>query len=124
MRTVPADWLNGIVAARVVANVARNIMHDYAREARGDGITWLALADSLGVPTDEDLDRADAAFELIAGQPAQRFDRVTLTWRCSTCDKYVTDNGPYEPHPDDRETGHASDCTRHLGAIRAYQVDD
>lgn len=120
-RTVPADWTDGIRAARTVAAAARGLMYDYARRARGAGLSWRQLADPLGVLGDEDIDPAAAAFELIAGPPAYRFDQVTTAWRCASCDAYVTDTGPDNGHPADCERGHAAGCARHRREIRAYE---
>lgn len=121
-RTVPADWTEGVVAARMVADVARTTMYEYARQARSSGVGWQDLADPLGIVTDDpNRDRAVAAFELIAGVPPQRFDRVMVSWLCTTCQHEVTDTGPYDRHPGVYETGHASDCARHLNEIRAYE---
>jgi hypothetical protein len=120
-RSVPADWLDGLAIAHVVANAARGKVGDYVRSARGAGASWRELAAPLGVPTDdEDIDPGAAVFELIAGPPPQRFDRVTMYWRCTTCDKLVIDSGPYDGHPDDCETGHDADCARHRAEIRAH----
>lgn len=90
----PGQWAEGIAAARKVSAAAA-LVHDYARRARGAGMTWAQLADPLGIPHDEDSDRAEAAFEWVASPPAYRFDHVTVGWRCGSCDEYVTDNGPF-----------------------------
>lgn len=122
-RTVPTNWKDGITATRMVADAGRHMMYRYAGDARGAGLSWRELADTLGVRTDDDYtDPAAAAFELIAGEPAQRFDEVTTSWRCATCGKYVTDKGPYNGHPTDCERGHAEDCGRHQAEIAAYEA--
>lgn len=120
-RTVPADWCFGITAARLVASGGTDVMYQYVRDARGAGLSWTALADPLGVPA-HTLDRAVAAFELVAGEPTDWFDPVTVWWRCGSCAAVVTDHGPYNGHPTDTETGHASDCARHQTEITAYEA--
>lgn len=119
----PADYAAGVAAARRVELRARSLVHDYATKARGDGVSWRDLVEPLGIHVEPDSyeDPAAAAFEKIAGEPWQRFDTRTVSWRCASCGERVTDKGPYNGHPDDDETGHAETCERHRAEIAAYR---
>lgn len=116
----PADYRQGILAARMVQSAASNLVNRYARDARGEGLSWLDLSAVLGVAEEED-DPAAKAFELMAPRPSRPFDEVSVSWRCSSCDKYVRDVGPYNGHPGDCERNHAENCARHLAEIREYE---
>ncbi|WP_433756331.1 hypothetical protein [Nocardia sp. CA-135398] len=50
------------------------------------------------------------------------FTATPRSWTCTSCDERVTDRGPYEGHPADNETGHATDCPRHQREILAYRT--
>ncbi|MCI2424046.1 hypothetical protein MOQ72_42280 [Saccharopolyspora sp. K220] len=117
---VPADYTEGIAAARRVAAEAHRLLNEYARKARGQGHSWRELAAALDVSGE--YDPAAAAFELIAGEPLRTFDEQTTSWRCDSCGQYVTDRGPYTGHPVDCERGHAEDCARHQREITAYEA--
>lgn len=123
---VPADWGQGIAAARWVAARANSLVHEYAKKARGDGVPWRNLADPLGIEVDAWEDPAAAAFEHVAGTPVRTFDTLTVLWRCGSCGQLVTDRGPYNGHPVNNETGHAETCARHQAEIDAYmaRIDD
>jgi hypothetical protein len=120
--TQPADYAAGVAAARRVEGRARQLVHDYARKARGEGVSWRDLVEPLGVYVEPDSyeDPAVAAFEMIAPTPSQRFDARSVYWRCASCGEGVTDKGPYNGHPDDDETGHAETCERHRAEVAAY----
>lgn len=120
----PADFLQGMLTALQTARVAEGIARDWARDARGNGSSWLDIANALGrmLPTlDEGEDPAIEAFLWVAPRPSMRFDPVTTSWRCESCGQRVTDNGPYNSHPEDVETGHADDCARHRAEIAAWK---
>lgn len=116
--TVPADPLQGIAAARRIAGEAHALADRYARHARGAGMSWRDLAPAL---VDVDEEPAAAAFEHIAGEAASPFGQPpTVGWDCQSCGHRITDSGPYNGHPDDCESGHAKDCTRHRREVDAY----
>lgn len=119
----PADYAQGIDAARLVAGRVAGLIHTYTTKARGQGTSWADLAPRLGV--DPDADQAVVAFEQTAGRPRQ-FGELTVSWQCASCGRAITDRGPYTTNPDDNETGHADDCARHQDEVQQYQerMDD
>lgn len=119
----PADFLQGMETALRVARFAEGIARDWARDARGAGSSWTDVAEALGrmIPVPEGEDPAIEAFVWVAPTPSMRFDRVTTSWRCESCDKRVTDNGPYDSHPADVESGHATDCARHATDVADWK---
>lgn len=121
--TQPTDYAAGVAAARQVEYRARRMAHDYARKARGQGVSWRDLAEPLGVRVEPDSyeDPAVAAFEMIAPQSSMRFDARHVYWRCTACGAEIDDKGPYNGHPTDDETGHAEDCARLAVEIAAYR---
>lgn len=116
----PADWAQGITAARLLRDHADRLMREWARDARGDGMAWADLAAPLRLRVDEDTSPAEAAFDAIANESLMPFDPRTVAWTCASCSKAITDHGPYG-HPADCERGHADDCARHQADIAAYQ---
>jgi hypothetical protein len=118
MHEAPADWRQGITAARKVGAEARRLMLEFASAARGDGVRWAELAAPLGIEVDEYGDPAEAAFRLVAGQPPRQFDEWRTTWRCTSCREGVKDRGPYGG-PSECEIGHAAGCERHAREIAA-----
>lgn len=122
--TEPAP-LQAIEAAVFTRNVAAGRARHYAQRARGDGHGWDVIGEALGLTEQakhEQRGRGELAFEMVAGAPPMRFDRVTCHWTCSTCGEFVTDNGPYNPHPEDQEEGHAADCSRFRQAVSEYEA--
>lgn len=116
-REIPADYLRAIETANQIADTARFMGTEYAREARRHGRSWAEIADVLGIDADEVSDPAVAAYERVAGTG---WSSIT-SWRCACCEQRVSDRGPWNPHPDDNETGHATDCERHHREITAYE---
>ncbi|WP_433622750.1 hypothetical protein [Nocardia sp. CA-120079] len=117
---VPTNYLQAIEAAERLASTARGMAGEYAREARGQGRTWAEIAGAFGIDSDDVVDPAVEAFQRIV--PPDRWGAESTSWTCTSCDTRVTDRGPYEGHPADNETGHATDCTRHQREILAYQT--
>lgn len=117
----PASPADAVQVARMIASAAKGCMREYARKARGAGVPWRDLAGPLGIEQDEDdwMDPAAEAFKAVADKPSMRFDPLRTSWRCDTCQQYVTDSGP-NGHPVDCERGHAEDCARHQREIAAY----
>ncbi len=112
--------LAGLRAALAVAKMAEDQAHTFARSLRGEGRSWVDIADLLEIPWSEEYSRRERAYELVAG--AQR-SRTGVYWTCggpNGCGAYVTDHGPYEGHPLDNETGHTAGCRRLEAEGMAY----
>jgi hypothetical protein len=120
------EALSGLEAAVRVRNVAAGLVHEYAIAARGEGACWATVGAALGFGelverTGEDLD--GAAFLFVAEGRMPEVDsgwsnwRSCVYWTCATCGARVTDHGPFDPHPDDAEPGHAQDCGRRVRAL-------
>ena len=123
------DPLAGVRAALLLRGVAEAQLYDHARAARGAGRSWDEVGAALELPDYEFDARAEVTFAwLVEGrepEPAQQdpvpvFRPPSAWWRCGACGQQVTDRGPYEPHPDDNETGHAPDCARHSADVAAW----
>lgn len=118
----PADFVAGVVAATRLSSLASGLATGYAAKARGEGRSWLDIAAAVGLDADGSADPADMAFTAFS-HAASRYADPVARWRCGSCGQQGVDHGPYEPHPDDRETGHALDCARHAADIRAHDRD-
>lgn len=105
-RLQAAVWLRG---------AADNQLRSRIGEARAAGASWADIAGVLDLPDTDD--PAAAAWEQAVGQGwGERFH-----FTCGTCGAGIVDHGPYDPHPDDRETGHAETCERHRAALAAWR---
>lgn len=120
------DPLAGIRAALLVRGVAEAQLYDYARTARAAGRSWNEIGAALGLPS-EAAPVGEAAFDwLVCGRPPASKEEgwswraPSACWRCTTCDAQVTDNGPFESHPGDNETGHTESCARHRAEVAAW----
>lgn len=121
-RAALANPIAGVRAAGLVRNVAARLIVDYVAEARGAGTAWDEIADALGLRDDDadsDVNRAERAFEHIAGVRWQ----ARIRWTCGSCGQRVNEYVPDESHPTDREDGHAADCTRQRAAIATWQAE-
>jgi len=117
--------LSAVAAAVRVADMAAGRARELAAKARGDGATWSEVADAAGLQPDPNRSRAEAAFEWAAGPPPGGWSwswETSVGWDCRACGRWVTDRGPYNPPPDDNESGHAADCPRHRAAVAAYEA--
>ena len=119
----PSDLRAAISAAKYAAHVAEGLMREYARQARGHGLTWAEIAPSVIDVEDVDYgaDPAVEAFRWVAPTPSMQFDTIYTYWSCSTCGEHITDNGPYDGPAED-ETGHADTCTRHMADVAAARA--
>lgn len=121
------DPLAGIRSAREVQAVARRELLDFVNEARAAGRSWDEVGVVLDLPDGpDDEPRGEAAFvqviERREAKPGQDFFRVPATsWRCGSCGSVVQDRGPFESHPEDNESGHASDCARQQAAVQEWR---
>lgn len=121
----PTDLLKGAEEAIRTANVAMGVSREWVKDARAEGISWMAIGEALGrfIPDpDTSEDPAIHAFEWVAPTPSMRFDSVTVMWRCRSCESLITDHGPYDPHPEDMESGHVENCARHAADIAAWKI--
>lgn len=117
------DPLAGLHAALAVAQIAQEQAHEFAKELRGEGTTWLAIADLLQIPWSEEYSRRERAFELVAGQ-RERFDDLRVYWRCGGpdgCGELISDRGPYNGPAIDNEHGHADTCVRVAAETEAWR---
>ncbi|MCO7192646.1 hypothetical protein [Pseudonocardia sp. McavD-2-B] len=122
------DPLAGVRAALLMRSVAEAQLYDYARSARAAGRSWDEIGAVLGLSTGG-VPVGEEAFDwLVCGRvpdPERKGIRSWRTpsayWRCTSCDAQVTDDGPFESHPADNETGHTDSCTRHQADIAAWK---
>jgi hypothetical protein len=131
--TVLDDPLAAVRAARFVRGSAGAEISRYVDEARAAGKTWDEVAEALDIEPDEDnySSRAELAYRHIVEReqlPVARRNNWSIhdphtSWRCRSCKELVIDRGPFESHPDDRESGHAESCARHTAAVAAWQKE-
>jgi hypothetical protein len=119
--------LAGLQAALTVMRLAQDQAYTFAKALRGEGSSWLEIADLLEVPWSDEYARTERAYELVAG-PADHqravFADLRVYWTCggpNGCGKYITDRGPYNGHPVDNEDGHAEECRRLAAEMAAYE---
>lgn len=126
-RTVLDEPLAGVRAARCMAAVAEEQRREWALAARGAGRSWDEVAAALEPVQDEDgVTRGGVAYEwLIEHRPPEpgRLDlhRTVAFWRCTACGAQVRDTGPFDAHPDDRESGHDDACPRRGAELAAWR---
>lgn len=110
--------LAGLNAGLAIIRIAEQRTYACAVKLRGEGITWAAIADLLGVPYSDSYARLEHTYELVRGpipDGSGPWYEHNVHWECTGpggCGRYITDRGPYESHPADNESGHADDCTR------------
>jgi hypothetical protein len=118
-----AEPAAGIRAALIARDTASRVIRDYGRRAREDGLSWedigqaLALDQSEYVPDGYELDIA--AYTAMDGA-GDSWDEPYFTWTCPSCATVISDRGPYDPHPANREQGHAEGCQRLAADIAAH----
>ncbi|MEU9821748.1 hypothetical protein ACIGG9_18255 [Pseudonocardia alni] len=123
------DPLAGLRAALLLRNVGEAQLYEYARTARAAGRSWDEVAKALDLSTDGLGSAGETAFDwLVVGrvpepdpEDVRSFRTPSAYWRCGSCDQLITDDGPFESHPDDQEGGHARGCARHLKDIAAWR---
>jgi hypothetical protein len=119
------DPLLAIQAAQLVRDYASSYIDRAALLARREGTSWADLFTLLALEAVDGKSTAEVAYEHVLGPDPEHqplWQTRTVSWHCSTCSAYVTDRGPYESHPDDNESGHTADCTRHQTAIAEWRV--
>jgi hypothetical protein len=123
--TTYAEPLAGLREAVTLRGSAEQVIEDYARYARVEGVSWREIGEALGLG-EEAKERqgsvAELAYEHLVGVPDLR-SPVTMYWTCPACGQNVTDRGPYNNHPADNEHGHAEDCSRMAAAVAAWQAE-
>jgi hypothetical protein len=118
--------LAGLQAALEVANLAQDRAHKFAVDLRGDGKSWLEVADLLEIPWSEEYRREERAYELVGGAGRVRrgaYAEPRVSWYCGGplgCGEFVTDRGPYNGAPVDNEDGHADGCRRLVAETAAH----
>lgn len=115
----------GFRAAQQVARLAEAQVHKYAKELRGEGVSWRELADLMDIPWSDDWSRPERAFELVAGPDdgSAWSSGPSVYWHCggpAGCGKHIVDRGPYNGHPRDDEDGHDDGCRRLAAEIDAH----
>ncbi|MBC9000477.1 hypothetical protein [Micromonospora aurantiaca (nom. illeg.)] len=109
-RLEAAVWLRGRADQQV---------HSAITKARGAGATWAEIGKVLDLPEQRgDYDLAVAAFEYALGYS---FSDQNVYYDCGACGQGIKDHGPYDPHPEDQESGHAETCERLRAAVAAYK---
>ena len=102
-----------------LTGAVRYLQHEYARNGRGDGLSWAEIGEVLyrdGMPSWE---RAAEAFRFFASDLG---DGPSFSWTCGRCLGLVHDRGPEAGSPHDAERGHAPDCARFGELVRAYNA--
>jgi hypothetical protein len=114
-RPIPQAELRALVLLRDATNAA---IEAALTASRAEGSSWDRCGELMGMPevNDEGAPRETRAYFMLA-------DAGGAYWTCSTCGGFVTDKGPFEPHPVDREEGHTSGCHRHQEEIAAYRAE-
>jgi hypothetical protein len=116
-----------IRAAVIVRRAASEIVDEYVREARGEGIGWEPIGQALGLEEEaQESDRplGEVAYESVVGPPGHCFDEPKFHYTCGSCGGRVTDSGPYNGHPIDEERGHGKTCQRFAAALAEYERDN
>lgn len=116
--------LAGMAAALIVVRMAQDQAYKFAKDLRGEGCSWPAIADLLEIPWSEEYSRPERAYELVAGQAPGTFGNQRVYWTCGGrggCGQYITDRGPYNGWPEDNEGGHAEGCRRLAAEMAAYE---
>jgi hypothetical protein len=99
----------------------RQLLHEQARYARGDGEPWERIGARIYGPESGmgQADLATEAFHYVAADPG---DGPSSAFTCGTCLGLVHDRGPEAGSPLDAERGHAPDCARFGELVRAYNA--
>ncbi|MFJ9365423.1 hypothetical protein ACIRRA_13525 [Nocardia sp. NPDC101769] len=114
----PVDPVQGIDVAIRTVRQAERLLDRYVRQARALGRSWKQIGEALDLDM-IDGDPAERAFEYVTAEP-DRFDSRRMTWRCGSCDRLISDYGPYTG-PSDSEEGHTDSCIRHRAEIAAQE---
>lgn len=111
-------------AARDLAVAFQRLVLEHALSARGAGESWEDVAQALNLWNDGCPDSV-AAYLTVLGvrsdDPWWSPARGVL-WTCTTCEEAVRDFGPDCGGPDDRESGHALTCSRHVADVLAWDA--
>jgi len=124
--TRDAEPLAGIRAAKALEHASARLGRNYVALARRTGLGWDQVGEALNLEADPDgygPSVAEQAFEYAAGEPLSYGSSPSYGFTCGSCSQFVSDHGPYDPHPLDRETGHAADCARQAAEVAAWQAE-
>jgi hypothetical protein len=123
--TRDAEPLAGIRAAKVLEYASARLTRNYVAQARRTGRSWDQVGEALGLESDPDgygHSVAEQAFEYAAGEPLSYGSSPSYGFTCGSCSQFVSDHGPYDPHPLDRETGHSAGCEHQAAEMAAWQA--
>ncbi len=91
-------------------------------DARAGDFTWEQITQRVpGLARTYGPQAADRLFETVAAVGSGLAERY-VRWRCSECEGFVRDYGPYGGHPRDNEPGHRGDCERQADGVAAYDA--
>lgn len=116
-------------AAVWLQRFAVGLLDEAAGDARAGGQSWADIGKALGLDdADGRHDVGERAYLQVCGVPDETDrwgrwgDEPRAYWPCRSCGQTITDHGPWDPHPDDVERGHAPGCARHAADVAAYQA--
>ncbi|MCU1691884.1 MAG: hypothetical protein JWM64_975 [Frankiales bacterium] len=116
--------LASVRAARQLGHELQEQLRLQALRARGHGEEWEEIAAAMDLRHGGRPD-ASAAYLTALGtrsdDPWWTPARGVL-WTCTTCEEVVRDFGPQVGGPEDRESGHATTCSRHTGEQLAWEA--
>jgi hypothetical protein len=112
--------LPALAALMDLQGAIRQLLHEQARYARGDGEPWDRIGARLYPDTGmEPAALATEAFRCLASNLG---DGPSFSFTCGRCLGLVHDRGPETGSPHDAERGHAPDCARFGELVRAYNA--
>ncbi len=122
-RVTPAP-LASLRAARELTLALQGRVVETALVARGAGEAWEDVAVAFGQQVGGRPDAAAAYLCVLGvrgGDPWWSPSRGVL-WTCSSCEEAVRDLGPDAGSPEERESGHAPNCSRHSADVVAWEA--
>jgi hypothetical protein len=123
-----ASPVAGLRAARRLQLAAEGLTRGYIQQAREDGHTWHEIGTALGLPrseADQETSLPQAAYNHAMGDSQSDHSwssQRAFTWTCTDCRNVISDHGPEAGHPEDAESGHASQCRRLAAAIAEWNA--
>ncbi len=122
-RVTPAPMAS-LRAARELTLALQGQVVESALVARGAGEAWEDVAVAFGQQVGGRPDAAAAYLCVLGvrgGDPWWSPSRGVL-WTCSSCEEAVRDLGPDAGSPEERESGHAPNCSRHSADVVAWEA--
>lgn len=110
--------------ARLLAFACHRLVVEQSLAARGAGETWEDVAQALMLRNGNEPDAAAAYLAALGVRQEDPWWSPArgVAWTCVTCEEVVRDFGPEAGGPDDRESGHAVNCSRHAGEVVAWEA--